>query len=96
MVVDSDGMGLGGFVPISEEDRQTLQEAKARGLVVTPAERALVFKVADDLPRWTGERDRDHDMRVFHELDTDPLRDHKFSPLKVMAIMAAWRARRTA
>jgi hypothetical protein len=91
MVIDND-LGLGSFVPIGEEDRENVRQAKMLHIVITPEEREAILAVARAHPEWRRLRARDHDMKVFNAITIGWYPRAAPSLLDVRVVMAAMRA----
>ena len=66
-MVNDKELGLGSFVPISDEDREIVREALMCHIVVAPDERDAILAVARAHHReWHRLSDADHDMRIFN------------------------------
>lgn len=89
MVVDHD-LGLGSFVPISEEDRKNVRKALMLRIVVTAEEREAILAVARAHPEWRNLDDGD--MRVFNAVAIAWYPRAAPSLLDVQVVMAALRA----
>jgi hypothetical protein len=91
MVVDND-LGLGSFVPITEEDRETVRQALMLRIRVSEQERDDILAVALRRTEWNGLPAADRDRRVFDEVAV--LRYPLSAPslLDVRVVMAALRA----
>jgi hypothetical protein len=92
VVIDND-LGLGSFVPITEEDRENVRQAKMLHIVVTPEERDAILATAKKHKQeWRRLSDSDHDMRVFNTITVDWYPRSAPSLLDVRVVMAALRA----
>ncbi|GAA3780217.1 hypothetical protein GCM10022225_80600 [Plantactinospora mayteni] len=91
MVVDNE-LGLGSFLPITEEDREIVRQAKMLHIRVAPQERDDILAVAQQHTDWQHLSDADFDQRVFDEVAV--LRYPRAAPslLDVRVVMAALRA----
>ncbi|MET8354532.1 hypothetical protein [Micromonospora sp. NPDC005206] len=91
MVVDND-LGLGFFVPISEEDREIVRKALMLGIKVAPEERDAIEAIAEEHEEWRQLSERDRDMRVFNAITRAWYPRAAPSLLDVRVVMAALRA----
>ncbi|MFF0370579.1 hypothetical protein [Micromonospora sp. NPDC005087] len=95
MVVDND-LGLGSFVPITEEDREIVRQALMLHIKVAPEERHAIVAIAEEHQEWRQLSARDHDMRVFNAITRAWYPRAAPSLLDVRVVMAALRAGRPA
>ncbi|MEV5210972.1 hypothetical protein AB0K35_26210 [Micromonospora sp. NPDC053740] len=91
MVVDND-LGLGSFLPITEEDREIIRQAKMLNIRITLQERNEILWVARELREWQHLPDGDFDQRVFDEVAVRRYPRSAPSLLDVRVVMAALRA----
>lgn len=91
MVVDND-LGLGSFVPITEEDREVVRQALMLHIRVAPEERDAIVAVARHHTEWHNLPAADLDQRVFDEVAVLWYPRSAPSLLDVRVVMAALRA----
>lgn len=91
MVIDND-LGLGSFVPITEEDREIVRQALMLHIVVAPEERDAILAIVRAHREWHQLSARDLDMRVFNAITMEWFPRAAPSLLDVRVVMAAIRA----
>jgi hypothetical protein len=91
MVLDND-LGLGSFVPITEEDREVVRRAMMLRIRVAHTEQDEILAVARRRTEWDRLPAEERDRRVFDEVAV--LRYPLSAPslLDVRVVMAALRA----
>ena len=84
--------GLGSFLPITEEDREAVRQAKIRNIRVTRQERDEILSVVRAHREWQQLSDKDYNQRVFDAVAVRRHKDDASLFLVVQVVMAALRA----